>query len=641
MSLSPIETRLAAHRYMRGRGATRFGVRPMDLQHDLSSLMYWRDVAFYAGQDKYHNLKMYCKHAIQTLNEGARVQLEWNASHTEVISARTTIQLELSICGLQRLVNVHGGGDAASGSAEGGREGPAGKFGCCPYCTLRKVSDTRGQPSPWFDRAACDSCEIRTCWTDTCRAHERPPGCPVGYNPSCPSCGFKCSLENIKKSREAREEMSASGLVKHDRERRRTHAGVEEHQAKAVHLDHIYRQFSALHLLLNGCGTNISVTLAAGAPPSVLKKLNAELGKPEYNLFWRMREEKSGRDVRPNGPECRKLLFTPGLIHKLLCIRYQSKGSNASSSANLAQLQRQGSHLNSSRGGTARDGATTNRPGPPAQAPTNKRAQLAPTSSRNINPSALLTALGGLGARPQAPTVPTPTPIAAVVAVANDVDETEEYEEGEQEVADDDETFDVPSEVLDDFDSAVQVWSTFIQLILELHDDWNDHDLTERQRRAALAADKGAAWTTCVRRHSNYTCNHLYNHIAFAHLKDLIMMNGHPFCGDDAVLERGHRVSKKLRQITSGGGAPRAKNKFMQSVRQKRIGPNQVVAKTVTARIRPTREEQLGKLIRVLAKCREERPTLQISATALATQVRLAKAKKEVKAESAQRLLLK
>jgi hypothetical protein len=41
-----------AYRYMRGKGATRFGIRPMDLKHDLSSLLYWRDVCFYSGNDK-------------------------------------------------------------------------------------------------------------------------------------------------------------------------------------------------------------------------------------------------------------------------------------------------------------------------------------------------------------------------------------------------------------------------------------------------------------------------------------------------------------------------------------------------------------------------------------------------------------
>lgn len=185
-------------------------------------------------------------------------------------------------------------------------------------------------------------------------------------------------------------------------------------------------------------------------------------------------------------------------------------------------------------------------------APPKAPAKGAPTSSRSINPSALLTALGGLTSRPPAPIVPAATtPKPAATADASLVDEADEEEVGEEqgegEAETEDEDFDVPSEVLHDFESAVKVWATFIDLVLELHDDWDDQDMAERSRRAALAAEKGRAWTASVRRHSNYTCNHLYNHIAFAHLKDLIMANGHPFCGDDAVLERGHQVSKKLR----------------------------------------------------------------------------------------------
>ena len=69
------------------------------------------------------------------------------------------------------------------------------------------------------------------------------------------------------------------------------------------------------HLMLNGAGTNIGNTLAGGesAKPKVLKAVKAELSKPKYNAYRRIRESSKQRDVRPNDPECRKLLFTPGL----------------------------------------------------------------------------------------------------------------------------------------------------------------------------------------------------------------------------------------------------------------------------------------------------------------------------------------
>ena len=69
-----------AYRYMRGKGATRFGIRPMDLKHDLSSLLYWRDACFYSGNDKYSSLLLYCKRAIDTLNAGAEVTLQRDAA---------------------------------------------------------------------------------------------------------------------------------------------------------------------------------------------------------------------------------------------------------------------------------------------------------------------------------------------------------------------------------------------------------------------------------------------------------------------------------------------------------------------------------------------------------------------------------
>ena len=244
-----------AYRYMRGKGATRFGIRPMDLKHSLSSLLYWRDVCFYSGNDKYASLLLYCKRAIDTLNAGAQVELQRDATG-KIIGAKTEISLQVG----DEVVDVKGGGDAAAGSAEGGREGPAGVNGCCGYCTLRKKAEGRG-PSPWYDAAACAAAELRTCWADTCRAHERPPGCPPDHDPPCPSCDFVCSVGNVAASRKRRHQMSDTARVNHDRKRRKTHAGVEEHQPKVVHQDHEHRQFSALHLMLNGTGTNIGITL--------------------------------------------------------------------------------------------------------------------------------------------------------------------------------------------------------------------------------------------------------------------------------------------------------------------------------------------------------------------------------------------
>ena len=150
----------------------------------------------------------------------------------------------------------------------------------------------------------------------------------------------------------------------------------------------------------------------------------------------------------------------------------------------------------------------------------------------------------------------------------------------------------------------------------------------------------GKAWVAAVRKHSKYTCNHYYCHLAFAHLRDLIKHNGHPFCGDDAILERGHLVFKRLRAITSGGGRAkvngvRPKVKAVRHKPTKEGGLEEVI---VTQSVRPTREEQVFGLVRVLTKRRAERRNAAPSAKVVATEVRRANERAGVKAESLRRV---
>ena len=158
-----------------------------------------------------------------------------------------------------------------------------------------------------------------------------------------------CSASNVAASRKRLAAITPSAAVSEGRKRRKLHAGVEEHQPKLVHQDHKHRQFSALQLMLNGCGTDIGITLAGGAQPKVLEQVNAELGNSKYTAYWRIRESKKERDVRPNGPECRKLLFTPGLIQSLCRIRYGVTTADpaavaAAAATELDAAQRQGAH---------------------------------------------------------------------------------------------------------------------------------------------------------------------------------------------------------------------------------------------------------------------------------------------------------
>ena len=212
--------------------------------------------------------------------------------------------------------------------------------------------------------------------------------------------------------------------------------------------------------------------------------------------------------------------------------------------------------------------------------------------------------------------------------------------EDEDGATGDDNDFESPSEVVEDYNSACKVWLTFLIFILELHDTWDDHDEEETERRAVIAQAKGREWVTAVRQHSKFTCCHYYCHVVWAHLYILIKTNGHPFCGDDAVLERGHQTYKRLRAITSGGGKVRVGGKrgIQKSTRMQRLNDGTLVARPVSQASRATREEQLGKLVRVLVKRRSIRPIAAPSAAVLATIARKTMARKEVNTESARML---
>ena len=116
----------------------------------------------------------------------------------------------------------------------------------------------------------------------------------------------------------------------------------------------------------------------------------------------------------------------------------------------------------------------------------------------------------------------------------------------------------------------------------------------------------------------------------------LISCNGHPFCGDDAVLERGHQVYKRLRKISSAGGKVRVggKRAIQKSVRSKRLPDGSYVPKPVVAAARVLQEEQIARLARVMTVRRVSRPLAAPSGAVIATQVRAATARAGVKAES-------
>ena len=601
-----IQIMFDAFAYKRGRSATRFGLRCMDVRADWSSQLYFRDVAFYCGLDKAAYLRRNLAKPIEYLNAGAvwhverapNAQLEWQREYVH-----TWIELDVAVKGKpaeSEHCMLFSGGDAASANAESDLEGPAGPLGCCYWCVLRK-SPGKGKSgaSPWFDEAQCAAAERRTAWRSHVTAHHRPPWCPPHLNPTC-GCGFECTAENVAAEAERREGLSVEQLKRESVAHRNSphHNGQEPGKGKLVYCDHRYRQFSALHLMLNNCGSLISVTLAGGCKPALAKRINALL--LERGCFWSIMEKKGGRDKRPNGNECRRLLFAPGLLLELLELRYGKATSEAArrACAELDRLQAAGEHLARSPA----EGAEVEVAPPPAPAAKGKakgKAKEPATGAMGLDAEALRAAL----AAAQTPGCAEPAPAAAAAAG----EEMEWEEEGEEtEAMEEDWALpEAPDKVVEQFDSALHTWVCLVRLQLELYSNWDDHVMAEREKHGELAQCLGKELAIAARAHAGNTIAHLYLHVCFAHLKELIITNGHPYNGDDAVLERGNGLAKKLNRICMRGkGEGREVVEQLRFVKEYeikagtkgvKVPTGKVVAKAGTKHTMPaSQEEQLA-----------------------------------------------
>lgn len=274
-------------------------------------------------------------------------------------------------------------------------------------------------------------------------------------------------------------------------------------------------------------------------------------------------------------------------------------------------------------------------------------ASVVPVQSRQFQASAVLKALGDLSAHgaasasstTRALATPAPAEEAAstVPAENGDADQASVASDAEN-VEDDFASFEIPNEVEEDMGSAYEVWLSFVELTLELHHAWDDHDLEERIRRGERAEELGKRWAVAVRKHSKFTCNHYYCHVAFAHLKELIISNGHLFSGDDAILERGHRQYKRLRAITSAGGKVASQQNpcpKMTMMRQQKGDTGELQLHAVQAPCRSTQAVQVATLARVLMKRQAMRKRPRISARAVATEIRKRAERHDVKQEAA------
>jgi hypothetical protein len=77
---------------------------------------------------------------------------------------------------------------------------------------------------------------------------------------------------------------------------------------------------------------------------------------------------------------------------------------------------------------------------------------------------------------------------------------------------------------------------------LELGEPWSAE--AEKIARAKTAQTKGSAWAIAMRAHCNGTSGHYYSHVAFSHLKEIILEHANLQHGNDEVLEKGNRNMK-------------------------------------------------------------------------------------------------
>ena len=151
---------------------------------------------------------------------------------------------------------------------------------------------------------------------------------------------------------------------------------------------------------------------------------------------------------------------------------------------------------------------------------------------------------------PPPPTATTPEP---TTTAADDDDPDGDDDDRDVGVSVSDEYLEVVSDdILGTRETASACVLGLLTLILELNMPWVHGDSNTSKGEAA--ALKGSVWAVALRKHGNESCGHYYSHVAFAHLKELIVEHGHLQSGNDEVLEKGNRDMKRFRDMTYWGG---------------------------------------------------------------------------------------
>ena len=517
-----------------GRMVTRFGVRCLDLVSWHNATYFFKNVSIYLGADHTEELQTYLSEPMAKINAGSRSVPTVPTGLDEKGNEEVTTTIIHTI-GEFGEVEFFDGGDAAAANAMAALEPPPSKQGCCHYCELRRIE--------WFNAEKCPGAKRRNFQRAQLQAHLYPVGAARGLTFICPCCDFEITEESEELANTEYKALSDNQQNEKDKIHRNLHAGTRYLLRKVLHTDHINRSPSLLHLVLNSVSSTMSICLAAGASKRERAAMNLVLSGA--TCYYRFRDKPGGREKKPAGNECRKLLWTPGIMLDLLQARYGKLETVAQkrAAADIAAAQREGEHM-------AQSDIYENAAAPPAAAPPPPKPPPPPPQERTEEDDefASMAAEMGIDLPPPPPAMP---PEQVLVESAPD----DETELGMDTAADDECDEWSPDSVKGSYAQVLEALHNLLKMHLELHEAWDDDDAgLERERRSIAAQKKGAGWALSLRVVAGGATGHYYMHLAFAHLKELIQLHGQLQHGNDEVLERGNLTIKNLRDMTFKGG---------------------------------------------------------------------------------------
>ena len=547
-----------------GRMATRIGVRSMDLMRNHNSPYYYHGIGLYLGGDKHEMIATYLQHVFNAINVGIHITyvgLQYITSVFVTLAAAgpTGEDLRCEVCE---------GGDAAAGNEMAGLECPPSHLGCCYYCELRKKD--------WFNLGLCKDAQRRTFVRSMLSAHLIPPcgNCEPPDEWVCPHCDKRLTASSVAAEVKDVAAMSASARDKWLVTFRKQHTGQRWQKHKFLQTDHVNRQISLLHFMLNSVSNTLAVCVASGATPQMRSDLNAVLTR--YYQTWRIKDKKSkdGKEKKPAGNECRHFLWDKGLFLELLRTRWGAEvgieadmeagveAAQDAGAANLPDLPEGRTPAPIAPRVIVAEQATKKRK---KAAPKRAAVTMAPAPKKPTPPPA------PPPARPPAPPPPPPGPPPAPPPPANENTEEDNGDEDAPVLGERMENEMVVGEVTGTYSSALRVVHCLLKLMLHLtSDDWDDTNMDERKVNAERAQMLGMAWAEALNNHSGNTSTFYYAHLAFAHLYELIITHGRLASGNDEILERTNCDAKedKRHAFMGGDSVARARDELNAAARK-------------------------------------------------------------------------